>query len=285
MSCVSAYVPSVVVAISSCPPAAKQGVVERRVHATATGAKPSSAPQGVMKRAEARRVEVPLAYIQRPPLPSSSSSRWSVVDFVLVFESRWGEVACGIRSPGRLGGGEGVVVVVKRAGLGERGQEMIVAQGIIVIVRGRRLTSLPSSAADGFRSLSSALARSMRRVLVPLLLQTRRDLLQDVDLKQRCHVRHAPRRQEGFPHRRGRFVRALGRRDCEGEGGFRDVALWFQVKGAHFVVADAHAVDDGFGAQPADFEQVLEGGLVVGVTETVVVRRRRVPLFGDGVRV
>lgn len=151
------------------------------------------------------------------------------------------------------------------------------------MVRGR-LTSCPSSA--GFRSLlPSALARGVRRFLVPFLLQARRDLLQDVDLEQRRHVRDAPRRQEGLPHRRGRFVRALGRRDREGEGRLGEVVFWFQVKGAHFVVADAHAVDDGFGAQPADFEQVLQGGLVVGVTETVVVRRRRVPLFGDGFRV
>lgn len=235
-----------------------------------------------MKRAEARRVEVPLAYIQRPPLPSAhpSSSRWSV-DFVLVFEARRGEVAGGVRPSGGLGG-EGVVVVVKRAGLGKRGQEVIVAQGIIVIVWGR-LASCPSSAA-GFRLSTgpSALARSVRRFLIPLLLQARRNLLQDVDLEQRRDVRHASRRQEGFPHRRGRFVLSLGRRDREGEGGFRDVVLWFQVKGADFVIADAHAVDDGFGAQPADFEQVLEGGLVVGVTETVVVRRRRIPLFWEG---
>lgn len=119
-------------AAASGPPAAEQGVVERRVHAS-SGAEPSSAAsQGIVKGAEARRVEVPFADVQRPPprRSSSSSSPWSVVDFVLVFEAGRGEVARGVRSPGGLGGGEGVVVVVvvvKGAGLGERGQEMIVA--------------------------------------------------------------------------------------------------------------------------------------------------------------
>lgn len=117
-------------AASASPPAAEQGVVERRVHAS-SGAEPSSASQGIVKGAEARRVEVPLADVQRPPprRSASSSSRCSAVDFVLVFEAGRGEVARRVRSPGGLGGGEGVVVVVvvKGAGLGERGQEVIVA--------------------------------------------------------------------------------------------------------------------------------------------------------------
>lgn len=37
-----------------------------------------------------------------------------------------------------------------------------------------------------------------------------------------------------------------------------------------FVVVDAEAVDYGFGAQAADFYEVLEGGLHVGVAEGVV---------------
>ena len=41
-------------------------------------------------------------------------------------------------------------------------------------------------------------------------------------------------------------------------------------------------MDYGFGAQAADFEQVLEGGLVVSVAEVVVVGGGGVPSLGEG---
>ena len=130
-----------------------------------------------------------------------------------------------------------------------------------------------------FRSSSSlalffsVMTRSVRRLFISLFLQPRCYLLQDIDLEQGCRVRHSPSRDEGVSYGQGCFVRAGGRGYGEGEGGVRDVVFGFEVEGADFVVADGQAVDDGFGAQAADFEEVLEGGLAVGVAEGVVVGR------------
>ena len=77
------------------------------------------------------------------------------------------------------------------------------------------------------------------------------------------------------------MVCSFGRRDREGERGFREEVFCFQVKGADFVVSDSDAADYGFGAQVADFEQVLERGLVVGVAEGVVVGGGGVPSLGE----
>lgn len=51
-----------------------------------------------------------------------------------------------------------------------------------------------------------------------------------------------------------------------------------------FVIADAHAVDDGFGAEAGDFDNVLQRGLGVGVAEGVVGGRGCVPFRGEGER-
>lgn len=52
-----------------------------------------------------------------------------------------------------------------------------------------------------------------------------------------------------------------------------------------FLVADTEAVDHGFAAQAADFDEVLEGGLGVGVAEGVVVCGGGVPFSGEGLGV
>ena len=148
-------------------------------------------------------------------------------------------------------------------------------------MRGARFPFPSGFRPSGF-DLFSVLARGVRGVLVSLLLQPGRDLLQDVDLEQRRRVRDPARRDEDFPYRRGGVVRSVGGRDREWERGFGDEVFRFEVKGAHFVVSDAQAVDDGFGAEAADFEEVFEGGLAVGVTEGVVVGCRGVPLRGEG---
>ena len=101
-----------VVATASSSPAAKHGIVKRRVHASTTGSEPST-PQRIM-RSKALRIEVPLPYIERSPLPAYSPS-WPI-DFIFVVESRRGEIACWKRSAGLSG--ERVVVI--RPWLGER---------------------------------------------------------------------------------------------------------------------------------------------------------------------
>lgn len=240
------------------------------MHASSTRPK-ATASQRIM-RSESRRIQIPLPYIQRPPLATYPPSR--SVDFVFVLEARRWKVAHWKRSS-RLSSKR---VTTVRPWLGERRQP-IIAQGIM----SRCTFSFPSC---WFRSsglaLFSIMAGSMRRLLIPLLLQPWRYLLQDVDLEQGCGIRHSPCRDEGVSDDQGCFVRSGGWGYREGKGGFRDVVFWFQVKGAHFVVADRQAVDDGFGAQPADFEEVLQGGLVVGVAEGVVIGCGGVPLCGKG---
>lgn len=81
-------------------PRAEQRIVERRMHASATGSEPSASQRVV--GAEARRIEVPFADVQRPPRPADAPS-WPAVDFVFVIEARRGKVAAGIRSPGLSG--------------------------------------------------------------------------------------------------------------------------------------------------------------------------------------
>ena len=82
---------------------------------------------------------------------------------------------------------------------------------------GRCTLPFPSWSRSGSLGLISALTGSVRRVLIPFLLQTRRYLLEDVDLDQTRDIGHSPGRDEDFLDRRGRFVRSFGRRYRERE--------------------------------------------------------------------
>ena len=74
---------------------------------------------------------------------------------------------------------------------------------------------------------------------------------------------------------------AVGGGDGEGEGGRRQEVFDRSFEGMDFVVTEADAVDDGFGAKAGDFEDVLEGGLGVSVAECIVGGRGGVPLFWE----
>ena len=186
-------VPPIVATGPGAAPPAERGLVERRIHAAAAAGDEPPAPQRIMG-SQARRVEVPLPDVGRPP-----RAAWPV-DFVLVVEPRRGEVAGWIRSPWL--GGERVAVGPRVGGR----RQPVVAQRI---VRGARFPFPSGFGSSGF-DLFSVLARGVRGVLVALLLQSGRDLLQDVDLEQRRRVRDAARRDEDSPYRRGGFVRAFG---------------------------------------------------------------------------
>ena len=65
-------------------------------------------------------------------------------------------------------------------------------------------------------------------------------------------------------------------------GRLRRQSLWRSGRRSGLFIADSEAVDDGFSSKPRDFDEVFEGGLRVGVAESVVGAGRGVPLSGKG---
>lgn len=117
-----------------------------------------------------------------------------------------------------------------------------------------------------FRLLHSSLIMRLRRfvvasgvggVLVAFFAQTGCEFLHDLDLEQVPQVCQTAFRDEEVLDSAGGTGGVIVGGDSEGEGGFGEEFGGCDVQSVDFVITDAHAVDDGFGAEAGHFDNVL----------------------------
>lgn len=237
---------------------------------------PRSAPKRI-SRSQALWIQIPLANIQRSPLPTDPSPSRRPVDLILVFKSRRREIANRKRQPRARG-----QRIVK--GIGPCRGRPVFAQRVVLGRRMRGIATRSRLAAAVVRAGGWGRGRG-GVVFIAFFLQAGRDFLDDAEFVEGAEVGEAAGGDEevlegagdGFGvvvvGRAGRSVR---------EAGEREEVLEEDVEGVDAVVADAEGVDHGFVAEAGNFDEVFERRLRVRVAEGVGGGGGGVPLAGEG---